>query len=77
MSNVRTHVVLRPFQAEGREVLVGEAVDASAWKNTERLVTTKYLRPMNEADYATTSSRSKPATKPTTGKKFFLKKRSS
>lgn len=47
---VGTHVVLRPFDAAGNRLMAGTLVDASDWKNTERLVSTKYLRPASPAD---------------------------
>lgn len=45
-----THVVTRPFDSGGRRLMTGDMVDASSWKNTERLVSTKYLRPASPVD---------------------------
>lgn len=47
-----THVVLRAFEVGGKLLDAGTAVNASAWRNTERLVSTKYLRPAHDVDRA-------------------------
>lgn len=78
---INTHVVLRPFQAAGTEVQAGQLVNAADWKNVERLVSTKYLRPMNEMDYvrakkSTNKVQGKPlATTPKSAKRFILKRK--
>lgn len=70
-----THIVLRPFEAGGDTMDVGQAVDASEWKNTERMVNTKYLRPINDADLARLKKlKSSKSTKSAAPKKRFFKK---
>ncbi len=46
----RTHVVTRPFHGAGCQRVVGEVVDASAWRSAERLCETRYLRPLLAGD---------------------------
>jgi hypothetical protein len=44
MSNA-THVVVKPFEVEaGRQLKTGTEVDASEWRNTDKLVTHRYLK---------------------------------
>ena len=45
-----THVVVRPFDANGKTLEAGALVDASMWKNVEKLVAVKYLRQAGPAD---------------------------
>jgi hypothetical protein len=68
---VGTHVVIRAFDVSGTNVQPGQLVDASGWKNTERLVSTKYLRvatPVDRKALTVTDTRPK-------AKKLVLKKR--
>lgn len=69
-----THIVLRPFQAGTTAVEIGQAVDASSWKNVERLVNTRYLRPMSAVDYAQNTSKSKSTPPSAAPKRFKIKK---
>lgn len=41
-----THVVVREFRGPTGPLAPGAEVDASAWRNTERLVRQRYLRPV-------------------------------
>lgn len=89
MSPVYTHIVTRPFQAEGRELVIGTPVDASSWKNLEKLVSTRYVRVCSEADqqrFRSTRPPSAPVKKvapvaaarvaaPTPKKKFTIRKK--
>lgn len=52
-----THIVLRPFIANGRELQVGEAVDASSWKHVEPLIEARFLRPATDVDKVALASR--------------------
>jgi hypothetical protein len=45
-----THVVLRPFFGGGAHRVVGEVVDATAWRSAERLCEGRYIRPLLAAD---------------------------
>lgn len=45
-----SHVVLRPFFGGGEARVVGEVVDANAWRSAERLCETRYLRPLLQED---------------------------
>jgi hypothetical protein len=38
-----THIVARPLEAGGRLLSTGQAVDASAWRNTASLEAQRYL----------------------------------
>lgn len=83
-----THVVVRPFDAEGRTLRAGELVDASGWKNVAKLSldSVNYLRPVTERDLenwtpsptsrklASADSKTRPPTK-VFPKKFFIKKK--
>jgi hypothetical protein len=44
LDTVPTHVVIRPFTAEGRLLLRDELVDAATWRTTEALIDNRYLR---------------------------------
>ncbi len=37
--------VLRPFEVSGTLLKVGDAVEVSGWKHTDKLVTMRYLSP--------------------------------
>jgi hypothetical protein len=44
-----THVVTRAFQGPGsRQLAPGSEVDASGWRNADRLVALRYLRPIEQ-----------------------------
>lgn len=47
---IATHIVIHPFDSNGKRLENGTPVDASGWKNTEKLVACKYLRPINPGD---------------------------
>lgn len=47
---VGTHAVLRPFYGAGEHRAVGEVVDASTWRSTERLCEGRYIRPLLAGD---------------------------
>lgn len=66
-----THIVLRPFTVGGKDLQSGDPVDASSWRNTERLVTTKYLRAAHGADRKASAQR---RAAPVVRKKFVVKK---
>lgn len=62
MAKIVTHVVTRTFQTNGSDLLVGDAVDASQWKNTAKLVETGFMRPVTDADRVARKTRvAKPA----------------
>jgi hypothetical protein len=44
---METHVVLRSFSAEGRQLESGDTVDASPWPNARLLVAQGYLAPLS------------------------------
>lgn len=75
--SVYTHIVLRPFQAEGRDLEIGAPVDASGWRNTARLVETKYMRLVTHADLAQLKATTKSTGTKTvpSRKKFTVKKK--
>jgi hypothetical protein len=37
--------VLRPFEVSGTLLKVGDAVEVSGWKHTDKLITMRYLSP--------------------------------
>jgi hypothetical protein len=43
-------VVLKQFEAEGRKLEIGEVVDSSDWRNEQKLINTRYLRPATEEE---------------------------
>jgi hypothetical protein len=45
---IKTHIVLRPFNAGNKQLKAGERVDASGWRNLNALVNTRYLAPIQE-----------------------------
>lgn len=48
---MNTHIVTRPFEGPaGRQFQVGEAVDASDWLHTAKLVSQNRLRPIGPND---------------------------
>jgi len=55
-----THVVVRPFDADGRRLDTGTRVDASAWRNTRLLVEQGYLAPAPPEPDAQQRSDAKP-----------------
>ncbi len=38
--------VMRPFTALGRELVRGEIVECSTWRNVQPLINTRYLKPL-------------------------------
>lgn len=52
MSNP-THVVVKPFEvSKGRKLTTGTEVDASEWRNTDKLVAHRYLKALPAAAIA-------------------------
>ena len=51
-SKIRTHIVLKPFNAGKRNLKPGERVDASGWRNVNTLVNTRYLAPIHQEVYS-------------------------
>lgn len=55
---MNTHIVIRPFEgAGGRQYQAGEAVDASEWAHTAKLVDQRRLRPTTANDDAGTKKK--------------------
>lgn len=50
MTGRATHVVARPFETNGRLLARGQAVDASSWRNADRLEDQRYLVPIASGD---------------------------
>lgn len=57
-------VVQRPFEAEGRQLASGEAVDASAWgeRRVRQLVAQRYLAPASRGKPKTETAPTQAAT---------------
>ncbi len=48
-----THIVIKPFSGPGNtEFKPGDRVDASEWPKTEKLVSQRYLRPIEATEEA-------------------------
>lgn len=45
--------VMRPFDADGRQLQRGDLVDVTDWKNTVRLVAQRYIKPVEAASALT------------------------
>ena len=43
---MNTHVVTRPFKADGRELKRGDKVDATNWRSRDSLVAQRRLEPL-------------------------------
>lgn len=58
--------VVRPFDADGRQLRRGDLVDATDWKNTVRLVAQRYIKPVETASASTgqTAQRTRKTAKP-------------
>lgn len=41
-----THIVIKRFDADERHLKPGDKVDASGWRNTRQLISTRYLAPL-------------------------------
>ena len=41
-----THIVIKRFDADERHLKPGDKVDASGWRNTRQLISTRYLTPL-------------------------------
>lgn len=50
MTDTITHVVLRPFTANGVSLSIGDKVDASGWKHADRLVASNFMRAVTPVD---------------------------
>ena len=57
---MNTHIVTRPFEGPGgRQFEAGEAVDASEWAHTAKLVDQRRLRPLGPNDSPETETKGK------------------
>lgn len=43
------YIVLKPLEADGKELQSGDVIDASGWRNREALVALRYISPAPEA----------------------------
>lgn len=53
------HVVMRPVPAAGGFIPSGTVVDTRAWRNVNKLITQRYLRPATPEEAATVSGADK------------------
>lgn len=43
--------VLKKFEADGNRLSPGDIVDGGGWRNLQRLISSRYVRPAEEAGY--------------------------